>query len=60
MPTFAYEGRTRQGQVKKGVIEAATEAAAMMQLRAQSIIPTSVRPKTARSFELNFMKKKVK
>jgi type IV pilus assembly protein PilC len=45
--------------VKKGVIEAATEAAAMMQLRAQSIIPTSVRPKTARSFELNFMKKKV-
>jgi len=59
MPTFAYEGRTRQGQVKKGVIEAATEAAAMMQLRAQSIIPTSVRPKTARSFELNFMKKKV-
>jgi type IV pilus assembly protein PilC len=59
MPTFAYEGRTRQGQVKKGVIEAATEAAAMMQLRAQSIIPTSVRPKTARSFELGFMKKKV-
>ena len=59
MPTFAYEGRTRQGQVKKGVIEAATEAAAMMQLRAQSIIPTSVRPKTARSFELSFLKKKV-
>lgn len=59
MPTFAYEGRTRQGQVKKGVIEAATEAAAMMQLRAQSIIPTSVRPKTARSFELGFLKKKV-
>lgn len=59
MPTFAYEGRTRQGQVKKGVIEAATEAAAMMQLRAQSIIPTSVRPKSARSFELSFLKKKV-
>ena len=59
MPTFAYEGRTRQGQVKKGVIEAATEAAAMMQLRAQSIIPTSVRPKTARNIELNFLKKKV-
>jgi type IV pilus assembly protein PilC len=59
MPTFAYEGRTRQGQVKKGVIEAATEAAAMMQLRAQSIIPTSVRPKTARSLDLSFLKKKV-
>ncbi|RIL05839.1 MAG: pilus assembly protein PilC [Proteobacteria bacterium] len=60
MPVFAWEGRTRQGQVKKGVIEAATEAAAMMQLRAQAIIPTAVRPKAARSFELGFLKKGVK
>jgi type IV pilus assembly protein PilC len=30
-------------------VEAATEAAAMMQLRAQSIIPVSVKPKAARS-----------
>ncbi len=42
MPVFAWEGRTRQGQLKKGVVEAATEAAAMMQLRAQAIIPVSV------------------
>jgi len=49
MPVFAWEGRTRQGQLKKGVVEAATEAAAMMQLRAQSIIPVSVKPKAARS-----------
>ncbi|MCX5739602.1 MAG: type II secretion system F family protein [Proteobacteria bacterium] len=49
MPVFAWEGRTRQGQLKKGVVEASTEAAAMMQLRAQSIIPVSVKPKAARS-----------
>jgi type IV pilus assembly protein PilC len=60
MPVFAWEGRTRQGQVKKGVIEAATEAAAMMQLRTQAIVPTSVKAKTSRGIELNFMKKKVK
>lgn len=57
MPVFAWEGRTRQGQVKKGVIEAASEAAAMMQLRAQAIVPTSVKPKTARGIELNFLKR---
>ncbi len=51
MPVFAWEGRTRQGQLKKGVVEAATEAAAMMQLRAQAIIPVSVKPKAARSGE---------
>jgi len=49
MPVFAWEGRTRQGQLKKGVVEAATEAAAMMQLRAQAIIPVSVKPKAANS-----------
>jgi type IV pilus assembly protein PilC len=45
MPVFAWEGRTRQGTLKKGVIEAASEAAAMMQLRGQMIVPVSVRPK---------------
>lgn len=47
MPVFAWEGRTRQGTLKKGVIEAASEAAAMMQLRGQMIVPVSVRPKAA-------------
>jgi type IV pilus assembly protein PilC len=60
MPVFAWEGRTRQGQVKKGVIEAATEAAAMMQLRTQAIVPTSVKPKASRNFEISFLKKGVK
>ena len=36
MPVFTWEGRTRQGTVKKGVIEAANEAAVMAQLRAQA------------------------
>jgi len=60
MPAFAWEGRTRQGQVKKGVIEAATEAAAIMQLRTQSILPTSVKPKAVRKLSLPFLQKKVK
>ena len=53
MPVFAWEGRTRQGTLKKGVIEAASEAAAMMQLRGQSIIPVSVKPKSARGINLS-------
>jgi type IV pilus assembly protein PilC len=60
MPVFAWEGRTRQGQLKKGVVEAATEAAAMMQLRAQAIIPVSVRPKAARSGGFSLKRTKVK
>jgi len=47
MAVFTWEGRTRQGQVKKGTIEAANEAAAMAQLRAQMIQPTTVRSKGA-------------
>src|SRR5690606_20043168 len=49
MPVFAWEGRTRQGTLKKGTIEASSEAAAMMQLRGQMIAPISVRPKAASS-----------
>jgi type IV pilus assembly protein PilC len=61
MAVFAWEGRTRQGQLKKGVVEAATEAAAMMQLRAQAIIPVSVKPKAASSgFSLKIFKRGVK
>ena len=53
MPVFAWEGRTRQGTLKKGVIEAVSEAAAMMQLRGQSIVPVSVKPKTSRNINLS-------
>jgi len=60
MPVFAWEGRTRQGTLKKGVIEAVSEAAAMMQLRGQSIIPVSVKPKAARNVNINLFKRRVK
>jgi type IV pilus assembly protein PilC len=45
MPVFAWEGRTRQGTTKKGVMEAVNEAAVMAQLRAQSVTPIAVKPK---------------
>lgn len=45
MPVYAYEGRTRAGAAKKGVIEATSEAAATAALRAQQILPTRVRAK---------------
>ena len=45
MAVFSWEGRTRQGATKKGVIEAANEAAVMAQLRAQMIMPISVKEK---------------
>ena len=45
MAVFTWEGRTRQGTTKKGVMEAANEAAVMAQLRAQMIVPVGVKPK---------------
>ena len=51
MPVFTWEGRTRQGTTKKGVMEAATEAAVMAQLRAQMIVPVGVKPKAKDLFE---------
>ncbi len=45
MPVFTWEGRTRAGQIKKGVLEAANEAAVMAQLRMQQISPMKVKAK---------------
>jgi len=45
MPVYTWEGRTRQGTTKKGVMEAASEAAVMAQLRAQTITPIGVKAK---------------
>jgi len=60
MPVFAWEGRNRQGQTKKGSIEAPNEAAVMMQLRGQMINPTSVKAKTGAGFEIKLFKPRVK
>jgi type IV pilus assembly protein PilC len=45
MAVYIWKGRTRQGNIKKGEIEATNEAAVMAQLRAQLILPVSVKEK---------------
>jgi type IV pilus assembly protein PilC len=61
MPIYTWKGRTRQGALKKGEIEAANEAAVMAQLRAQSLLPVTVkeRPKDVSEY-LTFLKQGVK
>ena len=56
MPFFKWEGRTRQGSIKKGVIEASNEAAVMTQLRAQSIVPIAVKAK-AKDIEITLFER---
>lgn len=58
MPTFAYEGRTADGQTKKGKIDAVDANAARNQLKRQNINPTSV-SEAKGGIELSFMKPKV-
>ncbi|GAB4257018.1 MAG: hypothetical protein Kow0092_03510 [Deferrisomatales bacterium] len=43
MPVFKWEGRTRDGTVRKGTLEAPNEAVVTAQLRAQRIMPTKVK-----------------
>jgi type IV pilus assembly protein PilC len=45
MPVYIWEGRTRQGTIKKGTMEAASDAVVMSQLRAQMILPLKVKPR---------------
>ena len=44
MPVYNWKARTRQGQVKKGVMKAGDDAAVMAHLRAQQLLPINVRP----------------
>ncbi len=61
MPIYIWEGRTRQGTVKKGVMEAANDQAVMTQLRAQMILPLAVKPKARDVMEyLPWLQKNVK
>ena len=46
MPVFVWKGRTRHGTIKKGEVEAVNEAAVMAQLRAQMLLPVSVKEKS--------------
>ncbi len=43
MPIFKWEGKTAKGVVKKGEMEAPSEAAIRIHLRQQNIIPTSIK-----------------
>jgi type IV pilus assembly protein PilC len=43
MPTFQWEGKTRDGSVKRGAMVADSSEAVMMQLRQQSIMATRVK-----------------
>lgn len=45
MPTFAYEGKTASGEVKKGKLEAHDANSARTQLRRMNINPTTVKEK---------------
>jgi type IV pilus assembly protein PilC len=45
MAEFAWEARTRAGEIKRGVMDADTEAAVDTRLRQQNLNPTSVKKK---------------
>lgn len=53
MPAFIYEGRTSTGELKKGEVEAESQAAAMTRLRSMQIKPTTVKKKTLLNMDLN-------
>jgi len=44
MPVFSWKARTRQGAVKKGVMEAQNDEAVMAVLRGQNLLPIAVKP----------------
>jgi type IV pilus assembly protein PilC len=61
LPIFNWKARTRQGTVKKGEIEAANQEAVMVQLRAQLLLPVTVKEKAKDISEyLTFLKQPIK
>src|SRR4030043_886330 len=60
MPIYKWEGKTAKGGVKKGEMEAPSEAAIRIHLRQQNIIPTKISSKGKEiTISLPFFKKKV-
>jgi type IV pilus assembly protein PilC len=60
MPIYKWEGKTTKGAIKKGEMEAPTEAAIRIHLRQQNIIPTKIVSKgKAIKISLPFLKRKV-
>ena len=61
MSVYNWQGRTREGAKRKGVMEAANEAAVTAQLRSQGILPVKVKVKPKDVEEIfTFLQKKVK
>ena len=60
MPIYKWEGKTLKGTVKKGELEAPTEAALRTHLRQQNIIPTKIVGKGTQVKLPTFGRKKVK
>jgi type IV pilus assembly protein PilC len=60
MPTFQWEGKTRDGAVKSGVLTASSDEAVIAQLKEQNIMATRVKAKAKDLGEyLTFLKPKV-
>ncbi|MCX8116308.1 MAG: type II secretion system inner membrane protein GspF [Desulfobacterota bacterium] len=53
MPIYKWEGKTLKGTIKKGELEAPSEAAIRIHLRQQNIIPTKIVPK-GKEIKLSF------
>jgi len=58
MAEFVWEGKTAQGSIVKGVLEAIDRSTVMSQLRAERIIPTKVKKKS-KDIEIPFLKPSV-
>ena len=60
MQVYVWEGKTGQGKIQKGEIEAISESAVRMQLRKQRIQPTKIKAKPKDLFEnVSFLQPKV-
>jgi len=60
MPTFEWQGKTRDGSVKSGYISAQSSEAAIAMLKSQNILPTDVKTKAKSISEyLPFLKPSV-
>jgi type IV pilus assembly protein PilC len=61
MPVYTWKGKTRQGTVTAGVMEAANEEAVMAQLRGQMLTPITVKTKSKDISEyFGFLKQKIR
>ncbi len=51
MPTFVWEGKSRDGEFKRGELSASSEQDAMAKLRAQQVTPSKIKKKAGKGFK---------